>query len=76
MDNKHQLTFQPEAPAISDDFYVLRKTFEIPAFRYIDISRASRIPALLARWPLLGELSAQPASVTSAAPHAGDGESA
>ncbi|PLR34103.1 hypothetical protein CYR32_12910 [Chimaeribacter coloradensis] len=60
MDNKHQLTFPPENPAISDDFYVLRKTFEIPAFRYVDISRASRIPALLARWPLLGELSTRP----------------
>ncbi|PLR52113.1 cellulose biosynthesis protein BcsR [Chimaeribacter arupi] len=71
MDNKHQLTFQPGAPAISDDFYVLRKTFEIPAFRYVDISRASRIPALLARWPLLGELSVQP---DPAMPPAGDGE--
>ncbi len=41
-----------------DDINTLSEAFSLKAFRYIDIAREERLNSLLARWPLLRELSA------------------
>lgn len=60
MDNSDQQKPISAIPPISDDFLALHRTFGLPVFHYVDIARQARIPELLARWPLLSELSARP----------------
>ncbi|MFD1800979.1 cellulose biosynthesis protein BcsR [Mixta tenebrionis] len=43
--------------AMPDDISTLGEVFSFSAFRYVDIAREERLTAILARWPLLHELS-------------------
>jgi len=40
-----------------DDLETLRHVFALPQLHYIDISRQERLAQMMARWPLLEELS-------------------
>lgn len=40
-----------------DDISVLRDAFSLGGFRYTDIAREDRLAGIIARWPLLHELS-------------------
>ncbi|URQ62664.1 cellulose biosynthesis protein BcsR [Pantoea alhagi] len=44
---------------LNDDISKLAEAFSFSAFRYVDIAREERLASILARWPLLNELSAQ-----------------
>ncbi|MGD8107288.1 cellulose biosynthesis protein BcsR [Pantoea sp. FN0302] len=44
---------------LNDDISKLGEAFSFSAFRYVDIAREERLASILARWPLLNELSAQ-----------------
>ncbi|EJL87634.1 hypothetical protein AC790_14865 [Pantoea sp. RIT-PI-b] len=41
-----------------DDINALSAAFSLKAFRYIDIAREARLNSIMARWPLLREISA------------------
>ncbi|WP_275556129.1 cellulose biosynthesis protein BcsR [Mixta sp. Marseille-Q2659] len=45
--------------SVSWQHYQLAEAFSFSAFRYVDIAREERLAAILARWPLLNELSVE-----------------
>ncbi|MFI8416125.1 cellulose biosynthesis protein BcsR [Serratia sp. NPDC078593] len=47
---------------VQDDLQALSQAFSLPPLRYVDISRQERLAQMMARWPLLAELSEQPGS--------------
>lgn len=57
---KHENAFSPIAIKAEehDDINALSDAFSLNAFRYIDIAREARLNTIMARWPLLREISA------------------
>lgn len=55
---KAENIFSPVASAVEqqDDISALGEAFSLTAFRYIDIAREERLAGIIARWPLLQEL--------------------
>ncbi|MEQ4532619.1 MAG: cellulose biosynthesis protein BcsR [Mixta sp.] len=49
----------PDNNGLHDDISKLAEAFSFSAFRYVDIAREERLAAILARWPLLNELSVE-----------------
>jgi hypothetical protein len=59
MKQPQEISAMPDNDGLYDDISKLAEAFSFSAFRYVDIAREERLAAILARWPLLNELSAE-----------------
>lgn len=59
MKQPQEISAMPDNNGLHDDISKLAEAFSFTAFRYVDIAREERLAAILARWPLLNELSAE-----------------
>ena len=59
MKQPQEISAMPDDNGLHDDISTLGEAFSFSAFRYVDIAREERLAAILTRWPLLNELSAQ-----------------
>ncbi|GLR07625.1 hypothetical protein COO59_09425 [Mixta theicola] len=59
MKQPQEISDTPDNTGLHDDIRTLGEAFSFSAFRYVDIAREERLTAILARWPLLNELSAE-----------------
>ncbi|ARJ41762.1 hypothetical protein B1H58_06820 [Pantoea alhagi] len=59
MKQPQEISVKSDNFRLNDDISKLSEAFSFSAFRYVDIAREERLAAILARWPLLNELSAQ-----------------
>ncbi|AUY23622.1 MAG: cellulose biosynthesis protein BcsR [Mixta calida] len=57
MKQPQEISAIPEKLGLRDDISTLGEAFSFTAFRYVDIVQEERLAAILARWPLLSELS-------------------
>lgn len=59
MKQPQEISAMPDNNGLHDDISKLAEAFSFSAFRYVDIAREERLAAILARWPLLNELSVE-----------------
>lgn len=57
MKNENHFSPVVSAGEQQDDISALGEAFSLTAFRYIDIAREERLAGIIARWPLLQEIS-------------------
>jgi hypothetical protein len=58
MKNENAFSLIASSHEDHDDINALSHAFSLKAFRYIDIAREARLNTIMARWPLLRELTA------------------